>query len=64
MTIDELQALPDKELNALAAKLRGLKTFNFQGVKWLGVTDVSASHEQCEKSFLLKRQVLRPMLAA
>lgn len=39
MTIDELQALPDKELNALAAKLRGLKTFNFQGVKWLGVTD-------------------------
>jgi len=39
MTIDELQALPDKELNAMAAKLRGLKAFNFQGVKWLGVTD-------------------------
>jgi hypothetical protein len=39
MTIEQLQALPDKELNALAAKLRGLKAFNFQGVKWLGVTD-------------------------
>ena len=34
MTIEQLQALPDKELNALAAKLRGFKAFNFQGVKW------------------------------
>jgi hypothetical protein len=40
MTIEQMQTLPDAELNALAAKLRGLKAFNFQGVKWLGVVDV------------------------